>query len=192
MSGPANEGKVDEMAKPRHTPGIRVRPTSEGVSRYTVEVRRNGQTQRATLPTMHEALAWQAQALSATAGLTAAPEPPPRRTVVSQAAGRAVTIEDAARRLIRGMADGTVRTNKGKTYKPSTIAGYEIALRVDVLPAIGGKEVADLRRGDIQQLVDALAASKSPASAKKAFAALSVSLRLCERYDELPCIHAPA
>ena len=197
MSGPANEGKVDEMAKPRHTPGITARIDVHGVTRYSVRVRRGGTRHEATLPTMHEALAWQAQALSATAGLTAAPEPPPRRTVVSQAAGRAVTVEDAAIRLIRGMADGTVRTNKGKTYKPSTIAGYEIALRVDVLTTIGACDVATLRRGDIQQLVDALAASKSPASAKKAFAALSVSLRLCERYDELavhPCtgVRVPA
>ena len=185
------------MAKPRHTPGITARTDAHGVTRYRVRVRRNGTWQTATLPTMHEALAWQAQALSATAGLADAPEPPRRRTVVSQAPGRAVTVEDAARRLVKGMANGTVRTNKRKTYKPSTVAGYEIALRVDVLPAIGWCDVATLRRGDIQQLVDALAASKSPASAKKAFAALSVSLRLCELYDELavhPCtgVRVPA
>ena len=190
MSGPANEGKVDEMAKPRHTPGIRVRHTSEGVSRYTVEVRRNGQTQRATLPTRHEALAWQAQALSATAGLTAAPEPPPRRTVVSQAAGRAVTVEDAARRLVRGMADGTVRDKNGHDYKPSVLRKYEAALRLDVLPTIGAFTVASLTQGDVQRFADELAAHRSPEHARQALTALRVALRLSARYGELdgnPC-----
>ena len=190
MSGPANEGKVDEMAKPRHTPGITARTDVHGVTRYSVRVRRGGTRHEATLPTMHEALAWQAQALSATAGLTAAPEPPPRRTVVSQAAGRAVTVEDAARRLVRGMADCTVRDKNGHDYKPSVLRKYEAALRLDVLPTIGAVTVASLTQGDVQRFADELAAQRSPEHARQALTALRVALRLSTRYGELdgnPC-----
>ncbi len=35
----------------------------------------------------------------------------------------------AQRRLVRGMRDGSVRTNKGQPYKPSVVRKYEEQLR---------------------------------------------------------------
>ncbi len=178
------------MAKPRHTPGITARTDAHGVTRYSVRVRRGGTRQEATLPTMHEALAWQAQALSATAGLAAAPEPPRRRTVISQAPGRAVTVEDAARRLVKGMANGTVRDKNGHDYKPSVLRKYEAALRLNVVPTIGAVPIASLTQGDVQRFADELAAQRSPEHARQALTALRVALRLSTSYGELdgsPC-----
>jgi hypothetical protein len=45
---------------------------------------------------------------------------------------QAPTVEDAARRLVRGMRIGSIRTRDGKTFKPSTVRKYEEALRLSV------------------------------------------------------------
>ena len=114
-----------------------------------------------------------------------------RDTVKSAASpGRAVTVEDAARRLVRGMRDRSVRANKGQPYKPSTVRKYEEALRCVVLPRIGAVPISTLTGGECQRLVDGIAAELSSEHAKKALTALRVALRLAQRYGELdanPC-----
>jgi integrase len=47
---------------------------------------------------------------------------------------------------------------KGERYKPSALRGYERALRKRVLPALGDKRLAGIRRSDVQAFIDALAA----------------------------------
>jgi integrase len=172
--------------------GIIERRDAQGRSRYRVRVNRSGQNFSATLPSLEAALAWRAQALSAAEGLGEAPEPPAAKRPTTQAVptGRAVTIEDAARRLVRGMRDGTVRTNKGQPYKPSVVRKYEENLRLLVLPRIGAVPIATLTGGDCQRLVDAIAAERTPEHARKALTALRVALRLAQRYGEIavsPC-----
>ena len=49
---------------------------------------------------------------------------------------------------------GDVRCRSGAPYKPSAIRGYEQALRLRVLPAIGGARLADVTTADLQRLVD--------------------------------------
>jgi integrase len=173
-------------------PGITERRDAAGRSRFRVRVSRRGQWFTATLPTLDAALAWRAQAISAAEGTAEPPQPPvARRPATSaEAPGRAVTVEDAARRLVRGMLDGSVRTNRGHPYKPSVVRKYEENLRVLVLPRIGAVPIATLTGGDCQRLVDEIAAERTPEHGRKALTALRVALRLAQRYGELdgnPC-----
>jgi integrase len=175
---------------PSHGPkGIDVRRDEAGRVRYRVRVRRRGQVFSATLPTLEEALAYRAQAFAAAEG-TAEPPVAPRATTAPAPPGRAATVEDAARRLCRGMREGTVRTRDGLPYKPSVLRKYEEALRCSVLPEIGAVPVATLSGGDCQRLVDEIAARRTPEHARKALTALRVALRVAQRYGEVtgnPC-----
>lgn len=178
----------------RHA-GITERRDAGGRSRYLVRVRRRGRAHTATLPTLEQALAWRAQALAATEGRGQAPQRP--QPPASKPTERAATVEDAARRLARGMVAGTIRTRDGRPYKPSVVRKYEEQLRVLVLPRIGAVPVATLTPGDVQRLVDELAAERTPEHARKALTALRVALRVAQRYGELdanPCagVRVPA
>jgi integrase len=178
-------------SKPTLPRGVELRIDSDGQARYRVRVRRGGQAQTATLPTIAAALAWRAQALAAVDG-KAEPPTAPRPVVVQQhASGRVVSVEAAAKRLCRGMLDGTIRNGSGRLYKPSAMREYESSLRVHVLPRIGELPISTLTRGEIQRLTDELAAEQGAATARKCLTAFRVVLRVADRYGELdgpnPC-----
>jgi integrase len=170
-------------------PGIEERRDSTGRVRYRVRVRRNGSTLAATLPTIEAALAWRAQALAAADGFAEPPEAPKPRTP-PEPLGRAVTVEDASRRLCKGMKDGSIRSRDGRTFKPSVVRKYETALRLHVIPRIGAVPVATLTSGDVQRLVDEIAAANTAEVGRRSLTALRVALRVCQRYGEIesnPC-----
>ena len=175
----------------RH-PGIDVRRRPGGTS-YRARVRKGGVLFTRTFTTLSAALAWRAEALEGIVdrgALPVAPPPPPRQLA---------TVADAARALARGMVSGAVRTKTGTPYKPSVVRKYEEQLRTLIVPAIGGVPVGALTRGDVQRLVDAIAAERTPEHARKALVALRVALRVAERDGLLepganPCagVRAPA
>ncbi len=172
-------------------PGVVERRDGAGRVRFRVRVRRGGASQTATLPSLEAALAWQVQALAAADGIGEPPERPKRPTLAREAPGRAATVEEAARRLCRGIVAGKVRARDGRPYKPSTARKYEEALRLLILPRIGTVPIAVLTTGDCQRLVDELAAERTPEHARKALTALRVALRVAQRYGELdsnPCV----
>lgn len=186
----ADEEECASMAQRESYPGLQERRGADGRPHYRVRVSRRGQTLTATLPTLEAALAWRAQALAAIEGDAEPPEPPRPAPPAPMPDGRAVTVEDAARRLIRGMRDGSVRTKRGQPYKPSVVRKYEEQLRCLVLPRIGAVPIATVTGSDVQFLVDAIAAERTPEHARKALTALRVALRLAQRYRELdtnPC-----
>jgi len=49
-----------------------------------------------------------------------------------------------------------VRTRSGDVYKPSAVRSYKAALGNRVLPALGGKRLADVQRRDVQHFADEL------------------------------------
>jgi integrase len=178
------------MAQHESYPGVMERRGADGRTRYRVRVNRRGQSYSATLPTIEAALAWRAQALASIENGGEPPEPLRPSPPAPIPTGRAVTVEDAARRLARGMVAGSIRTREGRTFKPSTTRKYEEALRLTVVRRIGHVPVESLRKGDVQQLVDAIAAERTPEHAKKALTALRTLVRTCEDYDGLdinPC-----
>ena len=50
----------------------------------------------------------------------------------------------------------TILNRSGRPYKPSVIRGYEADLNSYVLPDLGGLRLSDVRRGELQALVDRL------------------------------------
>jgi integrase len=63
-----------------------------------------------------------------------------------------------------GAGAGTIRNRSGELFKPSTLRAYETAMRLRVLPDLGALRLADLRRPDLQDLVDRLLAEGADAS----------------------------
>lgn len=88
------------------------------------------------------------------------------------------TVREAAEELVEGMRSGRVRTKSGDPYKPSAVRGYEQALRLRVLPALGGARLADVRRRDVQGIADEmLAEGASPSAIRNAIMPLRVIFR---------------
>ena len=69
------------------------------------------------------------------------------------------TLNDAAELFIAGIDAGTILNRKGEPYKPSVRWAYTTDLRKFVLPDLGAARFADLRRADVQALVDRLLTS---------------------------------
>jgi integrase len=90
-----------------------------------------------------EVKSWRSDALSAlNKGVLRAPKP--------------ITLRQAWEAWQEGAGAGTVTNRSGDPYKPSPLRPYERAMRRRVLPEIGGARLADIRRPDLQALVDRL------------------------------------
>lgn len=71
-------------------------------------------------------------------------------------AARPTVMREFADAWLAGALDGSIRNRSGDRYKPSTLRGYEQAMREYVLPELGAAKLQDLRRQDIQRLADEL------------------------------------
>ena len=77
----------------------------------------------------------------------------------------AQTFKEAADAWLVGARSGLIRTRAGHPFKPAALRAYDDALRLRVLPALGSKRLGDVRRNDVQDLVDKLlAAGDSPST----------------------------
>ncbi|MEP6978090.1 MAG: site-specific integrase [Thermoleophilia bacterium] len=151
------------MQTKRNHPGIRIRHSRSCLSlsggdcsagrkdgcRPSFEAwvfdRRSGAKVRKTFPTPAAAKSWRSDALSQLNRGRLAPTT--RKTLREAAEAWQVGAE----------ADPPViLTRSGRRYKPSVLRGYEADLRNYVLPELGGLRLADVRRGDLQALVDQL------------------------------------
>jgi integrase len=105
--------------------------------------------------------------------------------------GRSPKVREAAAAIIDGMREGTVRTRSGDPYKPSAIRSYDESLRLHVLPAIGAMRVPQVKRQDVQAIVDRLHADgKSPSTIRNAIVPVRVIFRRAIRSGEVganPC-----
>src|SRR5688500_1446218 len=85
---------------------------------------RDGRKIYKTFATQAAARAWrQEAAVALRKGMMKAPEK--------------TTLREAANAMLDGAKDGTVTKRSGQRYKPSTLRGYEQALRDYVLPKLG-------------------------------------------------------
>lgn len=66
----------------------------------------------------------------------------------------------AADEWLEGARREAIRTRSGDPYKPSAIRTYETALKLRVLPELGGARLADVTRVDLQLFVDRLLEDK--------------------------------
>lgn len=158
--------------------GIEERNRKSGTS-YRARVRRDGMELRADFTTPEEAVAWRARALR---DLREGRTPPaPSRAVPLPAAPLAsrsvVTLEDACRALVKGMAAGTIRTKKRTSYKSSVVEKYESMLRVHALDpefGIGSLVLSEIEPADARDFINGLADRTSPGTAHKVLTALKV------------------
>lgn len=68
----------------------------------------------------------------------------------------ATTVAQALDAYAAGMEDGSILDRSGKPYKPATCRRYARAARLYLKPAIGRVRLSDLRRRDVQALVEEL------------------------------------
>ena len=94
-----------------------------------------------TFPTLAAARSWRYDAL---VGL--------RHGTLRAAGG--ITLNQAADEWLSAAQAGLVRNRSGDPYKPSALRGYEQSLRTRLLPALGGAKLSDIRRSDVQRLVN--------------------------------------
>lgn len=72
---------------------------------------------------------------------------------------RGPKVKDAFGTVLAGMEAGTVLDRSGRRYKPSTIRGYRRDARNYLIPKLGHLRVEEVRRGDIQRVIDGMQAS---------------------------------
>jgi integrase len=112
---------------------------------------RDGRKIRRTFPTPSAAKGWRTDALSAL-----------RRGTLK--APTRQTLDEASEAWIEGAKAGAILTRGGAPFKPSVTRGYEADLRRYVLPDLGALRLSELRRSDVQALVDRLVKKGKSAS----------------------------
>src|SRR5579859_1417013 len=73
----------------------------------------------------------------------------------------AIRLADARERFVAAARDGRALNKHGHRYKPRAIGNLEESLRLHVEPVLGTKRLSDIRRGDVQAIVDELAPTLS-------------------------------
>jgi integrase len=126
---------------------------------------RDGKRIRKTFKTLREARAWRQEVQVALR----------RRTMKAPSQ---ITLREAAEAWLAGADEGTIRNRSGDRYKPSALRGYEQALRVRILPELGGARLSDVARSDLQDLADRLLASgHDPSTIRNTFLPLRALFR---------------
>src|SRR5207302_4129115 len=98
----------------------------------------------------------------------------------TMSAARSSLLHAAAAAWLAGAEAGSIRNRSGDAYKPSAIRGYEQALRLRVLPALGALRVNEIRRGEVQALVDRLlVAGHNPSTIRNTLLPLRAIFRRC-------------
>lgn len=112
--------------------------------------------------------------------------------------GQARSLNTAAREWLAGARAGTVRNRSGDRYKPSAIRGYDQALRDRLLPELGGAKLNEIRRSDIQRIVnEMLGDGLSASTIRNALMPLRAIYRQAISMDEVAVnptsgVHLPA
>lgn len=77
-----------------------------------------------------------------------------------------VTLRAAAAEYVAGARDGSILNRSGERYKPSAVRGIDDAFRVRVTPALGARKLAEVKRAEIQKLVNSWAVNLSPSTVR--------------------------
>jgi integrase len=107
-------------------------------------------------------------------------------------------LHGAAAEWLRGARDGSILNRSGDRYKPSALRGYEQALRDRILPELGGAKLSDIRRSDVQRLVNRmLGAGFNASTIRNALLPLRAIYRHALALDEVAVnptagVHLPA
>ena len=72
-------------------------------------------------------------------------------------AANVLKLRDARQRFVAAAREGKALNKHGHRYKPRAIDNVDESLRLHVEPVLGNKRLSDIRRGDMQAIVDELA-----------------------------------
>ena len=113
--------------------------------------KRTGRKIRKTFPTFAAAKSWRQDALPAVRkGAMAAPS--------------RLTLREASEQWLAGIERGDVLSRRRTPYKPSVTRGYRHDLTAYVLPEFGALRLSEVRRAEVQLLIDELVARKLSSS----------------------------
>jgi integrase len=76
-------------------------------------------------------------------------------------ASESMRVKAAIEAFLRAVSDGVALNKQGRRYKPSAVRDLKGALENHVEPAFGAKRIGDVRRRDVQLLVDGIAPTLS-------------------------------
>ncbi len=72
------------------------------------------------------------------------------------AQARSMRLSEAREKFVGAAREGRALNKRGRRYKPRAIDNVEEVLRVHVEPHLGRRRMADIRRADVQEIIDAL------------------------------------
>lgn len=153
--------------------GIETRRTAKGSTRYRAVVfdRRTGRRSYSS---------WGASMAAARSWRSAAQVEIDRD---ERAPASALTLRDFANDWIAGARAGTTRDRRGRPYKAATLRGYERGLG-RVLEELGAHRLSEIRRADVQGLVDRLVrAGLAPSTVRNTLDPLRAIYRHAIRRD---------
>jgi integrase len=154
--------------------GIETRHGARGTTyRASVWSGQDGKLIRKTFTSMAEAKRWRVDAAQALQhGTLRAPS--------------SLTVTEAAEAWLDGARDGSIRNRSGRPFKPSTVRGYERTLRLRVYPTLGHARLSDVRRRDVQDLVERLLANgHTPSTVRNTIDPLRSIFRRAVRREEV-------
>ncbi len=157
----------------RTTPGVekRVWPGGKITYRATVFDKRTGKRIRKTFDTISAAKTWRSDAAVALRRGELRVQDTPR-------------VGEALDGLLEAIRDGRVRTRSGDAFKPGTVRAYGYAIKDVLKPRLGHLRLHEVRRGDVQAVVDALHADGvSPSHIRNGLDPLRVLFRRAIRDD---------
>jgi integrase len=137
--------------------------------------RRSGGKIRKTFPTLAAAKAWRADATS-------------QQNRGRQIAPTRLTLHEAVEAWLAGANTDppTILTRSGAPYKPSVLREYERNLRSYVLPVLGARRLSDIRRADLQDLINRIIRSgRSPSTVRNVIVPIRVLFRHALERDEV-------
>jgi integrase len=168
--------------RPRHSRSCRARDWESCSCKPSYEasiwLRLDGKKHRRVFPSLAAAKGWQADSTHAAAkGALRAPT--------------RITVRQAADAWLDGAASGRITTRGGDVFKPSTVRSYNDSLRKHILPELGARRLSEVRRADVQALVERMnGKGLSPSSTRNAINAFRVICRRALLQQELaldPC-----
>ena len=89
-------------------------------------------------------------------------------------ASSAVTVEQAGREWLADAKAGRRLTNEGLVYQPSTLRSYESSFELHIAPTLGRLKLKEVRKRDVQTLIDRLALQRKGSTVRNAINTLRV------------------
>src|SRR5438445_8175956 len=97
--------------------------------------------------------------------------------------GTSITVREAAKDWLAKAHSGQVLNKTGKPYKPSVLRSYEASPRLHVEPIIGSMKLVNVRRRDVQDLVERMGLNMNASTVRNAIMPLRAIFRRAVQRD---------